>query len=55
MIHLHYFIFSLGVIMLRSAAERTNASFMNYTEYSLVQKCFLEGRLRTMAFNKWAT
>jgi hypothetical protein len=30
MIHLHYFIFSLGGIVLGSAAERTNVSFMNY-------------------------
>ncbi len=41
-IHLHYLIFSLGVIMLCSAVERTNVSFMNYIEYySLVTQVLL--------------
>jgi hypothetical protein len=47
-IHLLYLIFSLGgvvllVLYIGSAAERTNASFMNYIEYSRVTKILLRG------------
>jgi hypothetical protein len=42
-IHLHYLIYSIGGVLLGSAAECTNVSFMNYIEYSLVTKILLRG------------